>query len=237
MGGGKFGHELATRMADVSRDEILSEPRLVTETGLSARVATLAAPVLESLGFRLVRVRVSGSAGCTVQIMAERPDGSMSIEDCEDASRALSPVLDAADPVESAYRLEISSPGIDRPLVRRSDFERYAGHVMKVELAMPRDGRKRFRGILMGAEGDAARIRSEDTGEETLLPIDEMSEARLVLTDALIAESLRRGKAAARRAETDDNQESGRQPDNGQGLEHAAPGHNEPAVRQKSKGD
>ncbi|MBV8747836.1 MAG: ribosome maturation factor RimP, partial [Xanthobacteraceae bacterium] len=147
-------------MADVSRDEILSEQRLVTETGLSARVATLAAPVLQSLGFRLVRVRASGSAGsCTVQIMAERPDGSMSIEDCEAASRALSPVLDAADPVESAYRLEISSPGIDRPLVRRSDFARYAGHVMKVELAMPRDGRKRFRGILMGAEGDSARIR------------------------------------------------------------------------------
>ena len=224
-------------MADVSRDEILSEPRLVTETGLSARVATLAAPVLESLGFRLVRVRVSGSAGCTVQIMAERPDGSMLIEDCEDASRALSPVLDAADPVESAYRLEISSPGIDRPLVRRSDFERYAGHVMKVELAMPRDGRKRFRGILIGAEGDAARIRSEETGEETLLPIDEMSEARLVLTDALIAESLRRGKAAARRAEPDNNQEPARELDNGQGHEHAAPGHNGPAARQKSRGD
>jgi ribosome maturation factor RimP len=225
-------------MTDVSRDEILSEPRLVTETGLSARVATLAAPVLEDLGLRLVRVRVSGSAGsCTVQIMAERPDGSMPIEDCEAASRALSPVLDASDPVESAYRLEISSPGIDRPLVRRSDFERYAGHVMKVELAMPRDGRKRFRGVLMGADGDAARLRSEETGEETLLPIEEMSEARLVLTDALIAESLRRGKAAARRAEADNNQEPGSEPDNGQGHEHAAPGHNEPAERQKSRGD
>jgi ribosome maturation factor RimP len=225
-------------MADVSRDEILSEPRLVTETGLSARVATLAAPVLEDLGLRLVRVRVSGSAGsCTVQIMAEQPDGSMSIEDCEAASRALSPVLDAADPVESAYRLEISSPGIDRPLVRRSDFERYAGHVMKVELAMPRDGRKRFRGILMGADGDAARIRSEDGGEETLLPIDEMSEARLVLTDALIAESLRRGKAAARSTEADNNQDPGIEPDNGQGHEHATPGHSGPAARQKSKGD
>ena len=225
-------------MADVTRDEILSEPRLVTETGLSARVATLAAPVLESLGFRLVRVRVAGSAGsCTVQIMAERPDGSMSIEDCEAASRALSPVLDTADPVESAYRLEISSPGIDRPLVRRSDFERCAGHVMKVELALPRDGRKRFRGILMGADGDAARIRSEDTGEETLLPIEEMSEAHLVLTDALIAESLRRGKAAARRAETDDNQEPGTEPGNGQGHQHAAPTTNGPAARQKSKGD
>jgi ribosome maturation factor RimP len=225
-------------MADVSRDEILSEPRLVTETGLSARVATLAAPVLEGLGFRLVRVRVSGSAGsCTVQVMAERPDGSMSIEDCEGASRALSPVLDAADPVESAYRLEISSPGIDRPLVRRSDFERYAGHVMKVELALPRDRRKRFRGILLGADGDAARLRSEETGEETLLPIEEMSEARLVLTDALVAESLRRGKAAARQAEADNNHDPGTVPDNGQGHEHAAPGHNGPTARQKSKGD
>jgi ribosome maturation factor RimP len=169
--------------------------------------------------------------------MAEQPDGSMSIEDCEAASRALAPVLDAADPVESAYRLEISSPGIDRPLVRRSDFDRYAGHVMKVELAMPRDGRKRFRGILMGADGDAARIRSEDNGEETLLPIDEMSEARLVLTDALIAESLRRGKAAARSSEADNSQDPGIEPDNGQGHEHATPGHNGPAARQKSKGD
>jgi ribosome maturation factor RimP len=146
-------------------------------------------------------------------------------------------VLDTADPVESGYRLEISSPGIDRPLVRRSDFERYAGHVMKVELAMPRDGRKRFRGILMGADGDAARIRSEDTGEETLLPIEEMSEARLVLTDALVAESLRRGKAAARSAEADNNQDPGIEPDNGQGHEHVTPGHSGPAARQKSKGD
>jgi ribosome maturation factor RimP len=226
-------------MADVSRDEILNEPRLVTETGLSARVATLAAPVMEDLGLRLVRVRVSGSAGsCTVQIMAERPDGSMLIEDCEAASRALSPVLDAADPVESAYRLEISSPGIDRPLVRRSDFERYAGHVMKVELALPRDGRKRFRGILMGAEGDAARIRSEDSGEETLLPIDEMTEARLVLTDALIAESLRRGKAAARHSdEADASDQSEAESDNGHGHDKAAFGDHERPERQKSKGD
>ncbi len=235
--GGKPGMN-SQPMADVSRDEILSEPRLVTETGLSARVATVAAPVLESLGFRLVRVRVSGSAGsCTVQIMAERPDGSMSIADCEAASRALSPVLDTADPVESAYRLEISSPGIDRLLVRRSDFERYAGHVMKVELAMPRDGRKRFRGILMGADADAARIRNEESGEETLLPIEEMSEARLVLTDALIAESLRRGKAAARQAEADNSQDPGAEPGNGQGHEHAAPATNGTAARQKSKGD
>ena len=104
--------------------------------------------MLDGLGYRLVRVRVSGADGCTVQIMAERPDGTMTIEDCEAVSRALSPVLDVADPVDRAYRLEISSPGIDRPLVRRSDFERYAGHLVKIEMAVPVDGRKRFRGML-----------------------------------------------------------------------------------------
>jgi ribosome maturation factor RimP len=146
-------------------------------------------------------VRVSGLDGCTVQVMAERPDGSMTIDDCEAASRALSPVLDTADPVDRAYRLELSSPGLDRPLVRRSDFERYAGHVVKIEMAAPIDGRKRFRGLLLGAEGDAARIRRDDAAGEpadVLLPIEEMAEAKLVLTDALIAESLRRSKQAER---------------------------------------
>src|SRR5438045_1221927 len=94
------------------------EPRLIVEPGLAARVASIAEPVLADVGFRLVRVRMSASAGCTVQIMAERPDGTMTIADCETASRALSPVLDLADPVDRAYRLEVSSPGIDRPLVR-----------------------------------------------------------------------------------------------------------------------
>src|SRR5579885_1764234 len=101
------------------------EPRLIVEPGLPARVAAIVEPVLENLGYRLVRVRVTGSEGCTVQVMAERPDGTMMIEDCETCSRALSPVLDATDPVDRAYRLEMSSPGIDRPLVRQSDFERY----------------------------------------------------------------------------------------------------------------
>ncbi len=180
----------------------IHEPRLIIEPGLAARVAAIAEPVLGGIGFRLVRVRISGSAGCTVQIMAERPDGTMTIEDCETASRALSPVLDVADPVDRAYRLEISSPGIDRPLVRRSDFARYAGHVAKIEMAVPMDGRRRFRGVLLGTEGDAARIRRDDaTGAEAaevLLPIADMADARLVLTDALVAESLRRGKQAER---------------------------------------
>jgi ribosome maturation factor RimP len=174
------------------------EPRLITEPGRAARVSAIAEPVLAELGFRLVRVRVSAAAGCTVQIMAERPDGSLAIEDCEAVSRALSPVLDVSDPIEGPYRLEISSPGIDRPLVRRSDFDRYAGHVARIEMLVTIDGRRRFRGELLGTDGDRVRLRSEEaaTGEnpDVLLPIDDMMEARLVLTDALISESLRRSK-------------------------------------------
>jgi ribosome maturation factor RimP len=181
------------------------EPRLIVETGLAARVAAVAAPVLEDLNLRLVRVRVSGLHGGTVQIMAERPDGTMSVDDCESASRALSPVLDIADLIDRAYRLEISSPGIDRPLVRRSDFERFAGHVAKVELATARDGRRRFRGVLLGTEGDAARLKRDDAaaGEPAVvsLPIADMSEAKLVLTDDLISQALKRSKAAERAEE------------------------------------
>jgi ribosome maturation factor RimP len=184
----------------------LAEPRLVAETGVAARVAAVAAPVLADLGFRLVRVMVSGLDGCTVQVMAERPDGSMAIEECEAISRALSPVLDNADPIERAYRLEISSPGIDRPLVRRSDFERHAGQIIKVELAIAVAGRRRFRGVLAGIEGEAVRLRLDNgpDGEDTvLLPIDDIAEAKIVLTDDLIAASLRRGKAAAREGRHD----------------------------------
>jgi ribosome maturation factor RimP len=179
------------------------EPRLVGETGLAARIGIIAEPVLEGLGYRLVRIRVSGADGCTVQIMAERPDGTMSIEDCEAASRALSPVLDVSDPVPTAYRLELSSPGLDRPLVRRSDFERSIGHVAKIEMAVAVGGRKRFRGVLVGVSGDDAMVRSEDAGEDYALPMHDIAEARLVLTDALIAEALRRGKAAERAARGD----------------------------------
>jgi ribosome maturation factor RimP len=174
------------------------EPRLVTEPGRAARVAALAEPVLIQLGYRLVRVRVSGASGCTVQIMAERPDGAMAVEDCETVSRALSPVLDLADPIESAYRLEISSPGIDRPLVRRSDFDRYAGHVAHVEMLVLVDGRKRFRGELLGTDGECVRLRLAETATtapaEVALRLDDIMEAKLVLTDELISQSLRRSK-------------------------------------------
>ena len=179
----------------------LNEPRLVRESGLAARVAAITEPVLYGLGYRLVRARVSGRDGCTVQIMAERPDGTFTIEDCEAASRALSPTLDVEDPISGAYRLELSSPGIDRPLVRESDFARNAGHEVKIEMELPVDGRKRFRGELLGTEGSAAKVKIQDAGgaaQVVLLPIGDMSEAKLVLTDALVAKSLRRGKAVAR---------------------------------------
>lgn len=193
------------RTTTVALTNFADEPRLITELGRAARVAALVEPVLAALGYRLVRIRISGFAGCTVQIMAERPDGTMSIEDCEAASRALSPVLDVADPIDSAYRLEISSPGIDRPLVRRSDFDRYAGHVAQVEMQAPVDGRRRFRGELLGTDGAFARIRHADgaanANSEVLLPIDDMMEAKLVLTDALISQSLRKSKLNQRKGD------------------------------------
>lgn len=175
------------------------EKRLVTESGVAARVAAIVEPAIEELGYRLVRARVSGQNGCTVQIMAEREDGTMSVEDCEAVSRAVSPVLDLEDPIERAYYLEVSSPGIDRPLVRASDFERWADHEAKIEMEVPVDGRKRFRGILRGIEDGAVLLDRPDAkeGEERIarLPLSDLGEARLVLTDDLIRESLRRGTA------------------------------------------
>jgi ribosome maturation factor RimP len=211
-----------------------SEPRLIVEQGLAARVAAVAEPVLLGMGYRLVRVKVSGLDGCTVQIMAERPDGTMTVEGCEEVSRALSPVLDVADPIDRAYRLEISSPGLDRPLVRRSDFERFAGHQVKVEMAIGIGGRRRFRGLLLGMDGAAARIHCDDAApgeaDEILLPVEDVAEAKLVLTDALIAESLKRGKAAERAArqrqyggqETEDEGPNGRRSPPDRHNTHAA---------------
>jgi ribosome maturation factor RimP len=189
----------------------VSEPRLLVEPGLAARVAATAEPVIEGLGYRLVRVRVSPSSGLTVQIMAERPDGSMTVGDCETISRALSPVFDVADPIDRPHRLEISSPGIDRPLVRKSDFDRHAGHVAKVEMAVGLEGRKRFRGVLVGTEGDAVRLRRDDAApgeqEEFLLPIEDMADAKLVLTDELVAQALKRSKAEERQAREEQPQQ------------------------------
>jgi ribosome maturation factor RimP len=182
------------------------EPRLVVESGLAARVASAIEPALGTLGFRLVRVKVTGRDGGTLQVMAERPDGTFTIDDCEAVSRALSPILDVEDPIQSAYRLEVSSPGIDRPLVRRSDIERAIGHEAKIETAMMVEGRKRFRGIIDGIENDAVKLKSTEGKEDALLPLNEIAEAKLVLTDALIEESLHRDKQAAAEKENANEQ-------------------------------
>ncbi len=175
------------------------DKRLITETGVAARVAAIIEPVIQDLGFDLVRVKVSSTNGCTVQIMAERTDGTMAVSDCETVSRAISPVLDLEDPVSQAYYLEVSSPGIDRPLVRASDFERWTGYDAKIEMAVPVEGRKRYRGHIRGVEGHQVLVELPDVkeGESPIarLNLADLGDARLVLTDDLIRESLRRGTA------------------------------------------
>ncbi len=179
--------------------EARQEARIVVEGGVAARVAAIVEPAIMDLGYRLVRVRVTGQNGCTVQIMAELPDGTMTVEGCEAVSQAVSPALDVDDPVQTAYHLEVSSPGIDRPLVRPSDFERWAGHLTKIETSEPFAGRKRFRGILRGASGTDALLSRDDAkadeDRDVAIPMRLIVEARLVLTDALVTESLRRGKS------------------------------------------
>ncbi len=181
-----------------------NEPRLVVETGLAARVAAAIEPALGTLGFRLVRVKVTGRDGGTLQVMAERPDGTFTIDDCEAVSRALSPILDVEDPIQGAYRLEVSSPGIDRPLARRSDIERAKGHEAKIETAMMIEGRKRFRGIIEGIENDAVKLKSTEGKADALLPLHEIADAKLMLTDALIEEALRRDKKASEETQAAD---------------------------------
>ncbi len=175
--------------------------RFLTEHGLEAEIAEHVEPANEDLGYRLVRVQVAGREGKTVQIMAERPDGTITIDDCETISRQLSPLLDVHDVVTGSYRLEISSPGIDRPLVRPSDFESWAGNEVKIELKEPVDGRKRYRGTLEGYEDGEVRIDVEldQVGRTTLgFPVGLIANAKLVLTDALIREALARAKRQAK---------------------------------------
>jgi len=179
-----------------------AEERVITESGLEARIAHMVEPVVADLGYQLVRVKLSALNGMTLQIMAEKADGTMSVDDCEILSRDLSPLLDVEDPIDREYHLEVSSPGIDRPLVRLSDFDRWSGHQAKVELAHPIDGRKRFKGTLAGREGDTVKLAlgptSKNGPEVVSLPIAEIDEARLVLTDDLIRETLRKEKLKAR---------------------------------------
>ncbi|MER2534697.1 MAG: ribosome maturation factor RimP [Rhizobiaceae bacterium] len=181
-----------------------ADDRLIRESGVEARVAAIVLPALAGIGFRLVRVRLSGQNGLTLQIMAERPDGTMTVEDCEEVSRVLSPVLDVEDPIEKAYHLEISSPGIDRPLVRKSDFSAWVGHQVKVETSVMVGDRKRFKGRI--AEAGEAGVVIENTepsyGAEPRVevPYEAISEARLVLTDDLIRDALSKDNKARKEA-------------------------------------
>ena len=164
--------------------------RFMRESGLAAEIVALAEPVIEELGLRLVRVKISAQGGTIVQIMADRPDGAISVDDCASISRRVSPLLDAHDPIPGGYTLEVSSPGIDRPLVRPSDFEDWAGFEAKIELKELVDGRRRFRGILEGYEDGEARLRIElkdyDEPQVVGLPVALIGEAKLVMTDSLL---------------------------------------------------
>ena len=230
-----------TTPVDIPAD--IDEPRLVSETGPAARVASILDPVLRDIGYRLVRARIISGQGSTLQIMAEKPDGSMSVDDCEAVSMAISPVLDLEDPISQAYRLEISSPGIDRPLVRISDYQRAVSHEVRIEMAVLQDGRKRFRGWIEGVSGtgrdSVVHVRRTDASAEeeadVVLPLADVGEARLVLTEALIREALRTGKAQL--DEPDENQDGGdTAPDVDNALPRRGPGRFAGRRQAKSKG-
>lgn len=167
----------------------LNESRLVQEEGTAAKIAGIAGPVAQSLGYRLVRVRLTGP---TLQIMAERQDGSFTIEDCEALSRAVSPVLDADDPISGSYKLEVSSPGIDRPLVHKSDFARWTGFEVKMEFTQMMNGRKRARGLIQSADDEKIIVNIEGEQEPLHVPFTALHEAKLVMTDKLLSEAKKR---------------------------------------------
>lgn len=177
-----------------------NEPRLIVETGLDLRVAEIIEPVLVAMDYRLVRVRLMNQNGATLQVMAERADGTMTVEDCEKVSTAISPVLDVEDPIDKAYHLEVSSPGIDRPMVRKSDFARWSGHLVKCETSILIDNRKRFRGKISDADGEGFTIERDQVayGEEprVRIPFTALSDAKLILTDDLIRDALKADKLA-----------------------------------------
>ncbi|MCX8570203.1 MULTISPECIES: ribosome maturation factor RimP [Hyphomicrobiales] len=184
--------------------EQAGDDRIVRETGIDARIALIVQPVLRGIGFRLVRVRLSGQNGLTLQIMAEREDGTMTVEDCEEVSRAVSPALDVDDPIEKAYHLEVSSPGIDRPLVRKSDFIAWVGHLVKMETSVMVADRKRFRGKIAEADDEGILIQRDQAayGEEPTVrvPFDTIADARLILTDDLIRDALSKDNRARKEA-------------------------------------
>lgn len=171
---------------------------LIAKTAIDQRLAAIVAPAIEGLGYELVRIRLQGGRTATLQIMADRPEGGINVDDCAKISTAVSAVLDVEDPIEENYHLEVSSPGIDRPLTRLKDFDMWVDYEARVETSELIDGRRRFKGFLRGTEDGEVLIEIEE-GAETLtigLQFDWLSDAKLILTDELIAEMLRQKKAA-----------------------------------------
>lgn len=187
-------------MSETTHSAGVQEPRLITETGIDQRLAEIIEPVLAGMDFQLVRVRMLNQNGATLQIMCERLDGTMTVQDCEQVSQAISPVLDVEDPVDKAYHLEVSSPGIDRPMVRVSDFKRWQGHLVKCETSVLVDNRKRFRGKIVEVTDQGFKLERDQAayGEEPVvqIPFSTLADAKLILTDDLIRDALRADKAA-----------------------------------------
>ncbi|ESW61352.1 MAG: ribosome maturation protein RimP [Rhodobacter sp. CACIA14H1] len=171
---------------------------LIAKTAIDRRLAAIVGPVIEGLGFELVRIRLMGGKTRILQIMADRPEGGIEVDDCAAISTAVSAVLDVEDPIEDNYTLEVSSPGIDRPLTRLKDFDMWVDYEARIETTELIDGRRRFKGILQGTEGDEVLIEIEEGGETVTigLKFDWLSDAKLILTDDLIAEMLRQRKAS-----------------------------------------
>lgn len=170
---------------------------LIAKTAIDRRLAEIVTPVIEGLGFELVRLRLQGGKTATLQIMADRPNGGIIVDDCAAISTAVSAALDVEDPIEDKYTLEVSSPGIDRPLTRFKDFDIWEGYEAKIETSEQIDGRKRFKGILRGTEGSEVLIELDENGEDVVigLQFDWLADAKLLLTDELIDEMLRQKKA------------------------------------------
>jgi ribosome maturation factor RimP len=188
------------------------EARIIIETGLDRRIAEIVEPVLVAFGFKLVRARLMNQNGLTLQVMAERNDGTMTVTDCEEVSMAISPVLDVEDPVDKAYHLEVSSPGIDRPMVRKSDFQRWNGHIVKCETSILIDNRKRFRGKITEVDSEGFMLERDQVaygeGPRVKIPFNALSEAKLILTDDLIRDALRADKLAKAQAANQNDEDS-----------------------------
>ncbi|EEX13100.1 MAG: ribosome maturation factor RimP [Salipiger thiooxidans] len=181
---------------------------LIAKSAIDRRLAEIVAPVIEDMGFELVRIRLMGGKTATLQIMAERPEGGIEIDECGDISTAVSAVLDVEDPILDSYVLEVGSPGIDRPLTRLKDFETFEGYDAKIQTDELIDGRKRWQGVLAGVEGGEVLLNIEENGEtQTIgLQFDWLSDAKLILTDELMREMLRARKARGDDDADDDTQ-------------------------------